>query len=72
MTEQERKDFICQLIESVSGDIYRRAEHMPDDWDGIELRQYIAEKFAEASYPWKRQPLSRRRAYKNELITRPL
>lgn len=46
MNAKERTDFILDLIASVRNDIcVEKVEHMPDHWDGEELRRYIADRF---------------------------
>jgi len=46
MNAKERTDFILDLIASVRNDIcVEKVEHMPDHWDGEELRRYVADRF---------------------------
>ncbi len=47
MTLDQKREFIVELIENVEHSILRRIEDIPENWDGIELRQLIADKFAE-------------------------
>jgi hypothetical protein len=46
MTEQEKITFINELVEKVKSEILKKVKYMPDNWDGIELRQYISDRFA--------------------------
>lgn len=45
MTKRERAHFVRELCGNVTKDILAKVGSMPDDWNGIELRQYIADKF---------------------------
>ena len=47
MNTKERKQFIRNLCNNVRNEIIGKSAQMPDDWDGIELRSYIAACFAE-------------------------
>ena len=47
MTASNRKRFIRGLCNNVRNKILSKVAQMPDDWDGIELRSYIAACFAE-------------------------
>jgi hypothetical protein len=80
MTKDEKLQFIGDLAATVIFDIKARVDDMPEEWDGIELRRYIADKFEEQAF----EPLlyrdqvyglhrSRRlRTYQNERLTRNL
>jgi hypothetical protein len=46
LTAHEKQEFIKDLIGSVQDSILSSVMRMPDDWDGHELRQFIANKFA--------------------------
>jgi len=78
MNKTEKKRFIRELISSTQQRILENVTEMPEQWDGIELRQYIAEKFLYASLftPNEirlRPHLKRRKKdYENEVITRNL
>ena len=45
MTQAEQRRFIRELIGNVKGEIIANVPKMPEYWNGIELRQYIADKF---------------------------
>lgn len=47
MTAANRKRFIRELCNNVRDEIVSKSAQMPDDWDGIELRAYIAACFSE-------------------------
>ena len=46
-TSAGKAEFISELIDRVKADILANVSRMPDQWDGLELRRYIAEKFKE-------------------------
>lgn len=45
MTRDEKENFLNLIIEAVRADIISRVAEMPEEWDGHELRRYIADKF---------------------------
>lgn len=47
MTRQEQSQFVIDLINNVRVDILKSIEgnKIPEEWDGIELREFISEKF---------------------------
>jgi len=67
MKNYERQEFIEELIGSVKEEIISKSPNMPDSWDGIELRQYIADRFSDAVIK-RLLSGSRKRAYKNTLL----
>lgn len=73
MTKAGKKRFIRDLIKNTQGTILANIDKMPNEWDGIELRQYIADKFSESIYvPFTGNEKMRRREYKNEVLVRNL
>jgi hypothetical protein len=71
MTKAQQETFITELIRNVEKDLLARVPKLPDEWDGHELRQLIADRFQEVSFTLK-QNKSRYRAYKNEVLVRDL
>jgi hypothetical protein len=67
MTKAEKKRFIRELCGNVAKEAQEKVSRMPESWDGIELRQYLADKFADAVMKGTMSP-TRRRAYNNEVI----
>lgn len=82
MTRQQKRVFLRQLTRSVLADVLAKVPHMPDSWDGHELRRYLADRFAESAdmslvgaRPARRNPrsdLRRTRAYQNTIATTTL
>lgn len=68
MTPKEQEEFVKGLVDNVVGDILRdiRKGKTPETWNGGELRQLLADKFAREVVP----PLSRGRkaTYTNTVI----
>jgi len=46
MTRDEKLRFIRAMCNEVRNIALEAVEFMPDEWDGHELRQYLADKFA--------------------------
>jgi hypothetical protein len=74
MTEQQKKTFIRELLASVEREALSKIPAMPETWDGIELRWYLAEKFKQStmSTSGDRSRQQRKRDYDNEVIVRNL
>jgi DNA-binding LacI/PurR family transcriptional regulator len=45
MNLPSRVDFIYELVDAVKRDVIDKADLMPDEWDGEELRRYLADRF---------------------------
>jgi len=63
MKKKEKISFIRQLTKSVADEIVLkiRNNRIPEKWDGVELRQYLADKFSSSSV--LRHDKRRRREY---------
>jgi hypothetical protein len=78
MTKAEKETFIRELIGNVQRDILAKVEAMPEEWDGHELRRFIADKFDESAMTVGRKgfygkPYAKRtRDYRNEVLVRNL
>lgn len=74
MDIQNKLTFISELIDNVRDEIIIKVGDMPEDWDGVELRWYIAEKFKEAMiepsvYNTRPEYKKRYQDYRNFIIT---
>lgn len=51
MNKREKKRFVRELTKAVADDIISKIEagKVPDEWDGIELRELLADKFKESA-----------------------
>ena len=68
MNLREKRAFVRSLANSVRDAILARADAMPDEWDGHELRQFLADEFEREKSP--RVMSGRRlRAYRNARAT---
>lgn len=71
MTTREKKKFIRDLCERIHAELQVKVPLMPAEWDGHELRKYIAHHFAAADMSTLMTG-KRLRDYRNELIVRNL
>jgi hypothetical protein len=81
MTPDDQIPFVNGLIENVRKEIVQRIETrgIPETWDGIELRELIADYFDQCRHLTSKGNSDRakghqvrRRAYKNEVLIRGL
>lgn len=67
MTRQQQYKFVRELIGNVQATVLAKLAHIPEEWDGHELRQYIAEAFELQAQTI--DPRSKRmRDYKNAVL----
>ena len=71
MTKAGKQKFIAELIGNVKKELIANVPKMPEEWDGIELRQYIADKFARCVISGKMSP-RRKHDYDNTIMTTTL
>ena len=73
MNRADKERIIRGLIASVKKTVLENVARMPAEWDGFELRQYVADKFKESS-PFSYDATLRTRAknYRNEVLVRNL
>lgn len=78
MTRREKQKFVRDLIGSVQKTILAKIPQMPEEWDGIELRQLIADTFANQCHSRSMRAgltktgRERQANYKNECLVRNL
>ena len=72
MTLDEKKQFVTNLCDSVRDDVLGKIQHMPDEWDGIELREYLATAMERGASNHLRRKDNRKRLrnYRSECATR--
>lgn len=73
MTKREQKRFVQELMTSIKVETMEKINtgKIPETWDGIELRQFLADKFADAVARW--QLLGKRKMdYEQAIIERNL
>lgn len=64
LNAEQKREFINDLIESVKETILGNVPNMPEDWDGNELRRYIADKFS----TYTNMGSARLRAYRKTIL----
>lgn len=71
MTKQKQSQFIAKLMASFEKRLQARVKDIPEEWDGVELRQWIADAFKANTCP---ELLKGRRgkAYRNEVLVTQL
>lgn len=72
MTRKEQERFVRDLTGRVQKTLLERLPKVPEEWDGIELRSWIADLFVEQALSPRRMGLKRHRDYKNECLVRNL
>ena len=67
MTREEKIKFVDDLITNIKLEVLWHIEKMPERWDGVELRAYIASRFFSATAP---QVLKgkRKKDYTNDIL----
>ena len=67
----QKLTFIHELIDNVKDEIITKVADMPEEWDGIELRWLVVEKFAmEVVARFKDKRSRRYQDYRNFIITK--
>ena len=76
MTREQQKTFVDELVENIKAEILDgiEQERLPEDWDGHELRRYLADRFelCVMGLPMRDKRSSRYRQYKNAVLVRGL
>ena len=74
MTRDDQAAFIKSLCDSVRDHALGKLSAMPEGWDGMELREYLADQFDRERHMSRRKADYRRRLrdYRSDVATRPL
>lgn len=75
MNKTEKINFIQRITCSIATELIDKVESgaIPEDWDGHELRQLLADKFAHETSSLLREPRSKRmKDYRNTVIVNNL
>lgn len=69
MTVEEKSKFITDLMDNAKYEILKKVDKMPENWNGIEIREYITDYVSENV---RLRPMGRRRLlrYRNDIITK--
>lgn len=71
MNKDEQTEFVAILIDNVRNEIINKVtRHAPENWDGIELRQFVADNFSECVMKGA-MSRSRRIAYNKMVLRMP-
>ena len=70
MRKEEKVEFIKDIIKTVKKQILSNLDMIPDDWNGIELRQYISDMYSKTIVV--RMDKKRKRKYNNDVVVRNL
>jgi len=71
MDTKEKKIFIRELTKNVQKEILKNISKMPEDWDGVELRWYIAYRFGQVVFGGTSSK-QRRKAFCNTILVNNL
>lgn len=75
MNAEQKDQFVRSLCDSVRNTVLSRIQYMPEGWDGIELREYLALQFERectlSRCPPRNSPSDRKRlrSFKNVVAT---
>ena len=64
MTVAEKKRFVRHLAANIVDDVLAKVTAMPEEWDGNELRQYLADRFELGTLDFKKRMPAHYKAYK--------
>ena len=71
MTKTEKVKFVRSLVNAIRAEIIGKVPDMPEEWDGHELRQYIADRFSDRVLMGAMSP-RRKKDYENDVLVRNL
>lgn len=71
MTHSDKEIFIRSLVDRVRDDMITKLSNIPEEWNGIELRTWIADRFKQEDCR-NQMSSTQRRAYRNDILTRNL
>lgn len=69
MSKEEKAQFIENMYETLKTEALKKVELMPEDWEGWELRQFIADKASDIVWP-SMADKGRKRKYTNTIRTK--
>ena len=72
MTKHEQTVFIDDLIASIRNEVMQRVPYFPDNWDGHQLREYVADVAGRSRSTLMIEDRRMKREYRNDVATRPL
>lgn len=74
MEQKEQARFVSSLVNSVANELLDKigSGRVPEEWDGFELRWWIAQRFEEATLGSRSNNKKRFRSFKNDILVRNL
>jgi hypothetical protein len=72
LTRDEKEQFIKDLMGNVQSMILNKLDRVPEEWDGYELREWIADAFDWERLDRTKNINKRLKEYKNEVIVKDL
>ena len=67
MTKEDQEIFIKDVLKSFNEGILEKVPHLPETWDGFEIREYMLS-FFKQHWVWTSMKGRRLRSFRNELI----
>jgi hypothetical protein len=67
MTKEDQEVFIKDVLKSFNEGILEKVPHLPETWDGFEIREYMFS-FFKQHWVWTSMKGRRLRSFRNELI----
>lgn len=71
MTKEKQTQFVEELISAVGKKIINSVKLLPESWEGMEFRQYIADSFSNVTMGFKQRNPKRYRKYYEEFLNIP-
>ena len=71
MEKSQQKEIATDLINGLRGNVNAKIHGIPDDWDGVEIRQWITDLAAE-SITYSNMPRARKAEYNNTRLIKNL
>jgi hypothetical protein len=73
MDKAEKRRFIEDLCDSIKQSVVDSISKMPEEWNGVELRELIADKARYSAYLLQQKNNRKRlKSYRNEVLVRGL
>jgi hypothetical protein len=70
LSNLNRKNLVNELVKQIAEEVIASIPKMPENWDGVEIRQFICDKAKAVLNP--RMTNARKSQYKNNLVVRKL
>ena len=71
MNQQEKTQFILDITENLRNSLLEQVHKMPEDWDGIEIRQYLSDMVA-SKFNYRPMDRPTKRSYNSDVLANNL